>query len=282
MSRTKDYLEDQLREKAETVLIAQLAEGLGLSKDELAELEWEIEPHQTEDGLIYGYYIEFSEDSNPAVLERLGATNRRIYVGPNAFDSANDYYDKGEFDWEASSRSHFSEFYKVINNIESLADLRLPQNQQFALHVMLFMHTMSAFEYLLYRAFLHEVTWSKFRARKLIESDPILATRKINLRDIFQTYDSLDEIVVKHVKDVIFHRVEKIIPMYRDVLGFSFGKCKWLGNAVVKRHDCAHRAGYTKDGDPVELNLEIIAELIQNCKNMAETIELHLDSTSDA
>ena len=38
-----------------------IAETLGISYDELSELDWSIETDSSDDGMIYDYRIEFSE-----------------------------------------------------------------------------------------------------------------------------------------------------------------------------------------------------------------------------
>jgi len=76
----KDLLDDrQEREQLEAV-----ASELGISADELAELDWTIEPHTSADGLVYGNNVNFGENSNPDILVRIKGLmpGRWIRIGP--------------------------------------------------------------------------------------------------------------------------------------------------------------------------------------------------------
>jgi hypothetical protein len=77
---SKALLEErQEREQAEAV-----ASALGISTDELDELDWTIEAHESDDGLLYGYNIYFGEGSDPAILKRIDGLKdgRWIRIGP--------------------------------------------------------------------------------------------------------------------------------------------------------------------------------------------------------
>ena len=57
---------DRMAEQRERELAVAVAGELGISVDELDELEWEIHPHESNDGALYGYNVEFGEGSDPA------------------------------------------------------------------------------------------------------------------------------------------------------------------------------------------------------------------------
>jgi hypothetical protein len=65
---SNSQLEDRLeREHTEAV-----ASALGISADELDELDWRIESHESDDGLLYGHNVYFGEGSDPEILKRIG------------------------------------------------------------------------------------------------------------------------------------------------------------------------------------------------------------------
>jgi len=65
---SKALLEDrQDREQVEAVALA-----LGISAAELDELDWRIESHESDDGLLYGHNVYFGEGSDPEILKRIG------------------------------------------------------------------------------------------------------------------------------------------------------------------------------------------------------------------
>ena len=73
-----------------------LAEELGISDDDLDELEWEFDEITSNDGHPYGYVITFSEDSPKEILDKIEGLDeyRSIRVSVNAFDEP--YPDESE------------------------------------------------------------------------------------------------------------------------------------------------------------------------------------------
>ena len=258
--------------------IKKIAERFAVSENELGELDWVIVPDENKEGMLYGYWINFSEDSNPYTLRTLGVDeDNSLYVEPSFFDEPEDYY-FDELEWELESETHYTDFRKSIDSVESLLSVSIPDSNKFSFHVMVFMHVVSSLEHLFYRTFLHEVTTSDVYAQRLIKTDPQLSGRKFSLGDLTQTQNNLDGIISKHIKEIIFHNIGRIVPMYKDVFGYDFGDTTWIADAVSKRHDCAHRAGHRKDGTPIDIVDTEIATLIQNCRDICRSIEAHLAS----
>jgi hypothetical protein len=52
-------IKDLLDERAEREQLEAIASELGISADDLAELDWKIELHTSADGLVYGHNILF-------------------------------------------------------------------------------------------------------------------------------------------------------------------------------------------------------------------------------
>ena len=48
-----------------------VAEALGISREDLAALEWRMEDHTSSDGLLYGHIIYFEDESDSEVLARV-------------------------------------------------------------------------------------------------------------------------------------------------------------------------------------------------------------------
>ncbi|MCF6287799.1 MAG: hypothetical protein L3J53_01000 [Proteobacteria bacterium] len=115
--------------------------------------------------------------------------------------------------------------------------------------------------------------------KKLLCSDPELAKRKFSLSEIITEHENLKQTIVKYLKDLIFHNLAKVKPMYKSVLDIDFGDIEWLSKAVQIRHHCVHRAGYDKNGNKVDINQNDLDTLIQNCKDLAETINSSLNNT---
>jgi len=62
---------EQLEENEENNLKKRLAHELNISLDELSELEWVIDENSSDDGLIYNYIIQFSDNSPRDILDKI-------------------------------------------------------------------------------------------------------------------------------------------------------------------------------------------------------------------
>lgn len=269
-----------IADRAERSASSKIAEVLGIGMDELDRIDWEVVADQNKDGFIYGYYVNFTSDSDPDILERIGAEHDTVYLDHHVFDEPGDYdHYEEELIWERESDSHFSDFSSSVQHIRSLVNLAVPDSEKFPLLVMLYMHAASSFEHLLYRCFQHEVTQSNTNIKKFVETNPEFKKRIFTLDQIFATRDKLENLVAEYINEVIFHRIEKIVPMFHGVLGFKFGNCDWMAEAFLRRHDCAHRAGHTKGGDKLDLSKQMILELILRCEQFAQRLESHLLET---
>ena len=80
MGRSKEMMIERQREEFEK----KLAGILGISYHELSEIGFEIENNESKDGLLYNYIIEFPDDSNPVILDKIrGLEDRkRVWLQP--------------------------------------------------------------------------------------------------------------------------------------------------------------------------------------------------------
>ena len=61
-----------------------MAAALAISASDLEGLDWTIEPHASDDGVLYGYNVYFGEGCDPEILARIeGLTDGRwVRIGP--------------------------------------------------------------------------------------------------------------------------------------------------------------------------------------------------------
>ena len=167
-------------------------------------------------------------------------------------------------------------FNKQLAEIPAMLQIETTQSAQFSLLVMLHAHVVSALEHFLSTTFIHCVTGSDKLTRKLIETDPEFGNRKFSVNEIYAQHSNIKSTVATYLKGIIFHDMRKVKPMYAEVLACDFGDISWLFRAVILRHDCVHRAGYDKDGKSVTVSIVSINELVNNCRELAERIDTHV------
>lgn len=183
-----------------------------------------------------------------------------------------------ELFWEIASTEQLKTFQNHLKSVNSLLDHPLEEQTEFSLFVMLYAHIVASTELFLSSVFIREVTNSDKLIRKLVESDPFFCDKSFKLNEIYKENEGLKTTVANYLKDLIFHKLDKIKPMYKTVLGFDFGNISWLFRAVLKRHDCVHRAGYDKEGNKITVTSDEIKELMNKCNELAQNIDLHVIS----
>lgn len=73
----------QLEQQQERRQAERVAEALGITVDDLDQLEWRVEESTSDEGALYGHDIYFEEGSDDDVLAKLGtAVGDFIRVGP--------------------------------------------------------------------------------------------------------------------------------------------------------------------------------------------------------
>lgn len=71
---------EQLEENQQEDFTRELAKRLGVKYEELIELEYEIHENTSDDGLVYGEYVEFKKDVNPEILRKIKGLNEHFTV----------------------------------------------------------------------------------------------------------------------------------------------------------------------------------------------------------
>lgn len=270
MGSTKDYWFDRI----ETQKSSRLANCLGISEDELEQIAYEIDDECSDDGLLYGYIVRFGDDNDPSIMAKIEGLTSGSYVSLSQWDLEDPEED--ELEWEVDHSEQLEMFNKQLAEIPEILRINITGDAQFSLLVMLYAHVVSALEHFLSTTFIHRVTNSEKLTRKLIETDPEFGNRKFTVNEIYAQYKNIKLTVAAHLKGIIFHDMRKVKPMYAEVLSYDFGDISWLFRAVIVRHDCVHRAGYDKEGNPVTVSVESIKELVKSCRNLAGTIDAHV------
>lgn len=188
--------------------------------------------------------------------------------------------DESQYVYIESSHSEQLEFFQLNNvNIKKILDIEYPEELQLTMYSMLYAQVVTSIEAYLSSSFISTVLPSKDLMLKTIATDKSLADRKFDLKDAFTIQEKVESIVAEHLQNVIFHNIEKVKPMYRDVLDIEIGSSlRWLFKAVTIRHDCVHRCGKTKEGITNQITKGDVEQLIRNAVKFVAHIEAELDA----
>ncbi|EHH1283701.1 hypothetical protein J7G19_004715 [Vibrio parahaemolyticus] len=187
-----------------------------------------------------------------------------------------DWYLQEELEWYVKDHSQSGVFESQIRSILSLLNVAPDSETQFSLLVMLYGHTVASVEAYLASTFIHRVSNSDKLIRRLVETDPVFSEKTFTMKEIYKKHEGLKLTVAEYLKKLIFHRLDKIKPMYKSVLDCDFGDISWLFSAVKVRHDCVHRAGLDINGNKVNITAESIVDLVNNSRDLVQRIEYEM------
>ncbi len=92
------------------------------------------------------------------------------------------------------------------------------------------------------------------------------------MSDIYKKHEGIKTTVGSYLKGVIFHKIHIAKRLYKSILDVELGDTSWLEDAVSIRHDCVHRAGYTKENNEVNVTVNSMNELIEKCIVFGEDV----------
>jgi len=214
-------------------------------------------------------YVTYAGASG--VIRDFDDDNSSIYV-----EEYMEAIDESELYWDIQSSKQLEVYQAHISSVNKLINSGVELTSEFSFLVMCHAHIISAIELFLSSTIIHQVTNSEELIKKLIESDPEFGKRKFTLKDIFQEKEKLKVTVAIYLKELIFHDLNKVKPMYRSVFGIDFGDISWLFKAILVRHDCVHRAGYSKKEEKADISVESIRQLMVLCNELTKKIDSHL------
>lgn len=261
----------ELEEKMELEHDKKLAVALGISLEELSELDYEIHANESDEGLVYEHAVHISESSNPEVVSKIEGLSlgNYVYLQPDKLES--DPYLE-ELAWDIISSEQYENFQKSINNAKALIGNPPISEDVFYFYVMLHPHIVASIEAFLSSTFIHSVTGSEELIRKVVETEPRFKNQKISVSEIYKMREGIKNTVGAHLKGIIFHKIKIAASLYKSVLGIDFGDIKWLSDAITLRHDCTHRAGLDKQGQRINISESSIRALIEKSEAFCHRI----------
>lgn len=216
------------------------------------------------------------ESYEVTIMNSFGGADVSVNGGAVEANFDGPYFDEDDRDADMYWKEDSSEQLRILNShLDSAGDLLkidVGHVNTFSLNVMIYAHVVAAVEGFLSSVFIKTTTGSEDLIRRLVETDPIFSEMKFSMSQLYKERESIKDTVADHLKKLIFHNLSKIKPMYKSVLGLDLGDIGWLFEAVSKRHDCVHRAGYRHDGSKIAFDDGEIVILIQNARDLCGCI----------
>lgn len=242
---------------------------LGVTYEDLDELDFEIETDESKDGIIYNYRIEFSDDSPKHILEKISRLKDgcRVYLEPWELYEEFDYED--QFDAIVENKEFVKNYKDEIKNLENLASMKISdKGLKGVLNRQIFIGIIGTMETFLADVFINLTFDNEKYFRNFIETHPNFHKQKFELREIYDKNEKLKEIAKKVMLETIYHHLPAVSEMYKNTFKIEFPKINEVHKYVLQRHDLVHRNGKTKDGKIVITDEKSIDELIKTINTL--------------
>jgi hypothetical protein len=184
--------------------------------------------------------------------------------------------DLDDYLFRASAESFRQEeaFRQSALNIERLLEVKVEAADRQCMLRLLYVNVITALETYLSDKFISSVNSDEKLLRKFVETTPEFKNQRLPLSDVFSARENIKQRVQGHLLEVVWHRLDKVEPMFHDTLGVMFpSDVRELHRAIIVRHDCVHRNGKTKDGEERVFNESDIKTLLTEAGKLVTWVE---------
>ncbi|MBV8256065.1 MAG: hypothetical protein JO154_25945 [Chitinophaga sp.] len=276
MSRIKDYMIELQQQKIDE----RIAQKLGLTLEEFEEYIESQGVDESEDGLVYGFYFHFNEEMPEEVRNKIiGLENNSVFVDPYFYEDEMSYYDE-QYD-AIHGGGHDSHFYETeFENLRKLNAVETGNEQlNSILRRQVYIAAIGVTEAFLSSTFISRVMESDTLLKKYIETTPAFKERKFAFAEVFDAMGKLKEIAKQEMLDVIYHNLPVVRGMFHDTFGIDFPPIGEVMKCIAIRHHLVHRNGKTKDGDLLDINATIVADVIDKTFELCNDVNAKLNSS---
>jgi hypothetical protein len=185
-----------------------------------------------------------------------------------------------EFEFEANRRSDPYQFFaQRLTEVDALASADVDLQRRPLLRQLLYTSLIAALEAYLADTVSYWVAVDKRVFRQFVENCEEFKGQKLTLSQIFERMDSLANDVEKYLQQVVWHRLDKVVPLLCDSFAIPRPSIGELMKHIVVRHDIVHRGGKTRDGNGVIVTTETLTQLRADVVAFIEELEAHLKKT---
>jgi hypothetical protein len=112
--------------------------------------------------------------------------------------------------------------------------------------------------------------------RQFVKNCEEFKAQKLTVSEIFDRMDVLVDDVEKYLQQLVWHRLDKVVPLLCDSFDIARPTIGELMKHILVRHDIVHRGGKTKNGNGVVVTSEKLTQLRGDVVAFVDEIEAHL------
>lgn len=187
-----------------------------------------------------------------------------------------DDYDHYAADIAIITGGQLAQCERRLREAERLVAQKLQPELQQTLQQMVFVQVITILETFLSDTFIHKVVPDATLLRKLVESENSFKMQQVPVSSVFAVREGIGERVKVYLTGIVWHNLTKVSKLYKRVLNVQFSELDKIVEAIDLRHDCVHRNGKTKDGEPVNVTKDTVFELIKEVLSLVQAIDTQL------
>lgn len=262
-------VKEQLFVNQRDVFHEKIAERLGITCDEVDEIEPEVNEDTGNDGAVYGYYLTFKEDAPRNILDKIEGLDDNDYIWMDIYDEDDSVYDEKQYDYIVKKQSPYNDFLFSIDEILQLMNVPVKneKNLRYILYRQIYSSIISIME-----AYLFE------RILLSIDKDDNLLANYFLIKNGTHNFNKDDvKLLRKHLMEkVVYHRLNRVSEIYEATFKFHFPAYKEIEKSIDVRHDIVHRNGKTTNGQLVIISRKNIEHLSGQVKSFVYKIEYNI------
>ncbi len=160
-----------------------------------------------------------------------------------------------------------SEFYRSFK--DSIDKLGSYANDPL-LNRLFFSHVISVMEKYLSDLFIHEISEDIIKLKRLANKNKFTEQK---LGVAFALNNSVSDWIIDPMKKMVWHRLNDIQSLYKDVLDVRFEIERPVIDAMDLRHDLVHRNGFDIEGNVISVSEEELSNLISTINQFISKID---------
>lgn len=178
-------------------------------------------------------------------------------------------------DLEEISASATRPCRSVLASLDDFKSLSASAPQNLVLQRMCYSSIITAVEAYLSDILKRAVKEDSVRRRFVERYKPFQKDTKLDLSSLFITLDRIDKLIADALDSILYHDLEKVRGIFKDVLLVSFPEKdrSFLNRAVQQRHDIVHRNGRTTTGKDVSVAHQDVGQLDKVVRDFIASVD---------
>ena len=256
---------EQLYDNQQEAFYESMAERLGITYDEVEEIEPQINENTGNDEAVYGYYLTFKEDAPREILDKIEGLDSNDWYWMDISEVYDEDYDEEQYIHIVKKESPYKDFITSMNETLSLMDIPVKRTEQ---------------RYVLYRQIYSSIisimeTYLCERLLKSIDGDERLLRNYILYHKSKTDFneDDIREAMCFLMEKQVYHRLDKVSKIYTATFKFAFPQYGNIERAITTRNDIVHRNGKTTNRQTVIISKKDIKRISEDVKQLISKIE---------